>query len=210
MLSYQFGPFRLVPDQRRLERDGGAVTLTPKAFDVLVVLVRHRARALSKDEILAMAWPGAVVEEGNLAQQVLLLRRALEDAGDCVSTIPRHGYRFVAPVEEMHDNTGAPGTSSHCLTWNDRQFPLRQGITVIGRADDADLRILLPSVSRHHARIIVRGLEATLEDLGSRHGSWRGTARAHAPLQLLTGDEVRLGTAVLVYRLVLPGETTAD
>jgi DNA-binding winged helix-turn-helix (wHTH) protein len=210
VLSYRFGPFRLVPDQRRLERDGVPVALTPKAFDVLVALVRHRTRALSKDDVLAMVWPGTVVEEGNLAQQVLVLRRALREAGDWVATIPRHGYRFVAPVLEEQDASATPVTSPHCLVWNDRQFPLAEGITIVGRADDADLQILLPSLSRHHARIVVRGMEATLEDLGSRHGSWRGATRVQTPMTLFAGDEVRLGTAVLVYRLVLPGDTTAD
>ena len=76
------------------------IALTPKAFDLLVTLVQHHTRALSKDEILTLVWSGSVVEEGNLAQQVLLLRRALVDAGDCVATVPRHGYRFVAPVIE--------------------------------------------------------------------------------------------------------------
>ena len=103
MITYRFGPFRLVPDQRRLERDKAVVMLTPKAFDLLVVLVRHRSRALSKDELLELVWSGASIEEGNLAQQVLLLRRALADAGDCVATVPRHGYHFVAPVVEELD-----------------------------------------------------------------------------------------------------------
>jgi hypothetical protein len=74
VVTYRFGPFQLVPDQRRLERDGTAIPLTPRAFDLLVALVQHRTRALSKDEILALVWSGSVVEEGNLAQQVLLLR----------------------------------------------------------------------------------------------------------------------------------------
>lgn len=210
MVTYRFGPFRLVPDQRRLERDDVPVALTPKAFDVLVALVRHRARALSKDEILALVWPGLVVEEGNLAQQVLLLRRALADAGQSVVTLPRHGYRFVASVVEQHDDAGRMAASPHCVIWAERQFPLAEGVTVIGRADDADLRIPLPSVSRLHARVVVRGLEATLEDLGSRHGSWRGTTRVRGPVTLAAGDEIRLGTALLVYRLVSPLDTTAD
>ena len=108
MVTYRFGPFRLVPDQRRLERDGAPIALTPKAFDLLVTLVQHRTRALSKDEILALVWSGSVVEEGNLAQQVLLLRRALADAGDCVATVPRHGYRFVASVIEEHETPTRP------------------------------------------------------------------------------------------------------
>jgi DNA-binding winged helix-turn-helix (wHTH) protein len=207
---YRFGPFRLLPDQRRLERDSATVAMTPKAFDLLVALVRHRSRALSKDELLQLVWSGAAVEEGNLAQQVLLLRRALAEAGDCVATIPRHGYHFVAPVVEENDASRQPIDSPHCLTWNDHEVPLREGITLIGRAEDADLRIPLPSVSRHHARIVVKGFEATFEDLGSRHGSWRGTRRLHGIVPLAQGDEIRLGNAVVEYRLVMPRDTTIE
>ena len=208
MVTYRFGPFRLLPDARRLERDGALVALTPKAFDLLVALVMHRERALSKDEILSLVWPGSIVEEANLAQQILLLRRALADAGDHVATIPRFGYRFTAEIVE--ETSGGPvfAASPHCLVWDGREYPIREGITVIGRGDDADLRIPLPSLSRHHARILVRGLEATLEDLGSRHGSWRGTLAVKEPALLASGDEIRLGTAKLVYCLVLPNDTT--
>lgn len=210
MTTYRFGPFQLLPDQRRLERDGAAVPMTPKAFDLLVALVRHRARAVPKDELLELVWAGASVEEGNLAQQVLLLRRALADAGESVATVPRHGYRFVAPVVEENDANRDLFVSPHCLIWNDREIPLREGITLIGRAEDADLRIPLPSVSRHHARILVRGLEATLEDLGSRHGTWRGTLRLRSAITLAQGDELRLGNAAMEYRLVMPRDTTIE
>ena len=210
MVTYRFGPFRLVPDQRRLERDGTAIALTPKAFDLLVTLVQHHRRALSKDEILALVWSGSLVEEGNLAQQVLLLRRALADAGDCVATMPRHGYRFVASVIEEHDDANWPAKSAHCIVWDGREYPLREGITVIGRGEDADLQIPLPSLSRRHARVVVRGLDATLEDLGSRHGSWRGSLRVRDSVGLSGGDEIRLGTAMLVYYVVMPNDTTRD
>ena len=102
-------------------------------------LVRHRSRALSKDEILTLVWPETQVEEGNLAQQVLLLRRALSDAGECVATLPRHGYRFVAAVVEEAGEGNARTGSPHSLAWDGREFPLREGVTVIGRAEDADL-----------------------------------------------------------------------
>jgi DNA-binding winged helix-turn-helix (wHTH) protein len=210
MVSYRFGPYRLVPDQRRLEHEGEQVPLTPKAFDLLVALVIHRSRAVSKDEILALVWPGAHVEEGNLAQQILVVRRALGELDGCVATIPRHGYQFVARVSEDRGAGETAGLPQHCLCWEHREFPLREGITVIGRADDADLRIPLPSVSRRHARVVVRGLEAHIEDLDSRHGSWLGPTQIDAPKRLASGDQIRLGTALLEYRLVLQSETTSD
>ena len=209
MVTYRFGPFRLLPHTRRLERDGSPIALTPKAFDLLLALVMHRERALSKDEILSLVWPGSIVEEANLAQQVLLLRRALGDASEGVATIPRFGYRFTIEVEEEPaGGRHSFATSPHCLVWDGREYPLREGVTVIGRADDADLQIPLPSLSRHHARLLVRGFEATLEHLGSRHGSWRGTLAVKAPTRLASGDEIRLGTASLVYCFVMPDGTT--
>ena len=159
--------------------------------------------------LLTRVWSGAVVEEGNLAEQAVLLRRALVDANDCVATMSRHGYRFVAPVIEWHENHSPwVATSPHCLVWDERQFPLREGFTVLGRAEDADLEILLPSISRHHARVVVRGLAATIEDLGSRHGTWRGSTSVGGPVPLAGGDEIRLGAALLVYQVVMPADTT--
>jgi len=209
-VTYRFGPFLLSPERRSLERNGSPVALTPKAFDLLVALVRHRSRALSKDEILAMVWPRTQVEEGNLAQQILLLRKALAASGECVATVPRHGYRFVSEVTEVIEKgaVAGPPTSPHCLVWDAREIPLHEGVTVIGRADDADVRIPLPSLSRHHARIVVQGLEATLEDLGSRHGSWREGTAVRGVVTLASGDQIRLGTAALVYCLVTPDGTT--
>ena len=96
----------------------------------------------------------------------------------------------------------------HCLLLDDRAIPLRDGVTTIGRAEDADVQLLVPSVSRHHARITVQGVDATIEDLDSRHGSWRGATRVCGTAKLESGDEVRLGTALLVYRFVRDSETT--
>lgn len=96
----------------------------------------------------------------------------------------------------------------HCLVLEDRAFPLRDGITTIGRADDADVQLLVPSVSRHHARIVVDGNDAVIEDLNSLYGSWCGSSRVLGVARLKSGDEIRLGTALLVYRFVRAAETT--
>lgn len=100
-------------------------------------------------------------------------------------------------------------TLQHCLLWHGRTFLLPEGETVLGRATDVDVQILLPSVSRRHARISIRGAEATLEDLESTHGTWCGSVKLKATVPLASGDEIRLGTAGIVYRLVRPEDTTA-
>lgn len=100
---YEFGPFRLDPGERFLLRRGAEVPLTPKVFELLLVLVRHRGHVLEKDELMKRVWPDRVVEEANLTQSVVMLRKALGDsprAPRYVETRPRRGYRFVAEVKE--------------------------------------------------------------------------------------------------------------
>src|SRR5712691_680665 len=110
--SYQFGPFRLEPATRRLLRQGEPLPLTPKAFDTLLLLVQNRERVVEKEEVLRRIWPDTVVEESNLAQNVFTLRKALGDTPDgarFIATVPRRGYRFVAPVTPLRAAaSGAP------------------------------------------------------------------------------------------------------
>jgi len=105
-LSYEFGPFRLEPATRRLLRAGEALPLTPKAFDTLLLLVQNNERVVEKEEVLRRVWPDAVVEESNLAQNVFTLRKALGDTPEgarFIATVPRRGYRFVAPVTPLRN-----------------------------------------------------------------------------------------------------------
>jgi TolB-like protein/DNA-binding winged helix-turn-helix (wHTH) protein len=100
---YEFGPFRLDAAERRLLRDEEPVPLTPKAFDMLLVLVRRSGHLVCKDELMREVWPNCSVEEGNLSHNVYLLRKALgrDAAGNLyIETISKHGYRLVAHVAE--------------------------------------------------------------------------------------------------------------
>jgi len=106
---YEFGPFHLDPAKRLLIRDRKAVTLTPKAFDALLVLIEKRERVVSKDELLERLWPDTIVDESSLTQTIFLLRRVLNDSTEdpeYIATIPRRGYRFVQPITVVlpHDN----------------------------------------------------------------------------------------------------------
>lgn len=104
--SYEFGPFLLDTAERRLLRERRPVPLTPKAYDVLLLLVRNSGHMLEKDELIRGVWPDAFVEEGNLSRHVSTLRKALGESHDgrgYIETIPRRGYRFIAHVRDLRD-----------------------------------------------------------------------------------------------------------
>jgi DNA-binding winged helix-turn-helix (wHTH) protein len=100
---YDFGRFRIDAGDRVLLRDGEIVPMTQKAFDVLFILVERRDRIVTKDELMNEVWPDTFVEEGNLAQNIYMLRKVLGEtpAGDdYIKTVPRRGYRFAATINE--------------------------------------------------------------------------------------------------------------
>ncbi|PYQ05375.1 MAG: hypothetical protein DMF82_08645, partial [Acidobacteria bacterium] len=102
---YDFGPFRLDPPKRLLLREGRPLALTPRAFDILVVLIENRGRVVDKDELMRLVWADVVVEEANLTQSVFTLRKLLGDGPHehrYIATVPRRGYQFVADVCETH------------------------------------------------------------------------------------------------------------
>ena len=104
--KYQFGPFLLDPSEGKLLRDGKIVTLTPKALEALVFLVRKPGRLIEKEELIASLWPDTFVEEANLAHHIWRLRKALDDTKDderYIETVPKRGYRFIAPIV-MHSS----------------------------------------------------------------------------------------------------------
>jgi TolB-like protein/DNA-binding winged helix-turn-helix (wHTH) protein len=98
---YEFGPFRLEPAERKLLRGNEVVALTPKAFDTLQLLIRNSGHLLEKDELIGMLWPQSVVEEGNLTNNIFLLRKALGEDVRYIETVPKKGYRFVGAVRRL-------------------------------------------------------------------------------------------------------------
>jgi DNA-binding winged helix-turn-helix (wHTH) protein/Tol biopolymer transport system component len=110
---YEFDDFSLNAARRRLARANEPVPLTPKAFDVLAYLVANPGRVVAKEELLKAIWPDSFVEEGNLAQYVSTLRRALADKSSLIVTVPGRGYQFAAQVQVIHHDTALtpPGRS---------------------------------------------------------------------------------------------------
>lgn len=107
---YEFGAFRLDATERLLLRNGSTVALTPKAFDLLFVLVERRGKLLEKDELLKLVWPDTFVEEANLSYNISLIRKALGDGENghkFIETVPKRGYRFAAEVSEISERDAA-------------------------------------------------------------------------------------------------------
>jgi len=107
---YEFGPFRVDPEKQVLLRDGVLIPLAPKAFEMLVVLLRRSREVVTKDELLTAIWPDSFVEEANLSQNIFLLRKALGDTGDerrYIVTLPGRGYQLAAQVRTLTQNGDA-------------------------------------------------------------------------------------------------------
>src|SRR5690349_16093012 len=118
---YEFGRFRLITSDRVLLRDHEVVQLTPKVFDILQALVESNGQVISKDGLMRRVWPDTFVEEGNLTQNISLLRKALGEGANghqYIETVARRGYRFVAPVRDAsadgtdHSTSATPNGGS--------------------------------------------------------------------------------------------------
>lgn len=113
--TYEFGRFRLNGAERALLREGEPVSLTPKVFDILLVLVENGGRVVEKDDLMKRVWPNTFVEEGNLTQNISLLRKALGETPNGVQfieTVPRRGYRFVGAMKTENGDARLAGLSS--------------------------------------------------------------------------------------------------
>ncbi len=110
---YEFGPFRLDEAERLLQRAGEVVPLTPKALDVLLMLVKQPGRLLKKETLLQAVWLDSFVEENNLTDNISRLRKVLgegENGQKFIETVPKSGYRFVATVRDVTDEVDTVAT----------------------------------------------------------------------------------------------------
>ena len=204
-MRLRFGTCVFDSELRELTRDGKRMPLTPKAFALLDVLIAARPQPRSKEDLSDQLWPAAAVEAGNLHNLVAEIRKAIgDDDHRVIRTVHRFGYAFEA--------TGAVEESSRFVVFVGReQIPLRPGENIIGR-DPADaITIFAPEVSRRHARLIVDGNTVTLEDLGSKNGTFVGKVRVSTPVQVAPGETIVIGTTQVRLERVagLPSTRTA-
>jgi len=207
-LRVRFGEFVLDTDSRQLLRHGAEVHLQPKTFELLALLVGARPKALSKQAIRGQLWADVVVGDASLTVAVAELRAALgDDAKEprYVRTVYGFGYAFADEVETLGGGATEPRPGTVVaprVLWEKRVIPLVEGDNVLGRDEGVTVRIDAPGVSRRHACIRVDGAGATIEDLGSKNGTFVGDdpAPITGACALPDDSRFRLGRVLLVFR----------
>jgi len=195
-----FGDVAFDGEARRTFVGDREVHLSPKAFELLEVLVQACPRALSRDELQDRLWPATLVTDSALSALVSEVRRALGDDARrprVIRTVFGFGYALAQDTPAV----AQVAERSRCwLEWGRQIVPLEEGANVLGRDARNACWIGDASVSRRHARITLSDGEAVLEDLGSKNGTFLGAERLAKPARLSSGDTVRIGEVTLVYR----------
>lgn len=199
----RFGDYEFDAVSRRLRREGVDIHLPPKAFDLLALLVAAAPRVVAKRELHAGLWPGGMVADATLVALVKQLRRALGDINrnaPLIRTVNRVGYALEIAVPAPRRERAAPSSPECWLVNGQRRLLLTAGENIVGRDVLAQVRLNDPVVSRRHACIAVRGGSVTLEDLGSKNGTFVDGVRLTAPVPLRDGNELAFGILRVTYR----------
>ena len=208
----QFGIWTFDGESRALQGPQGTVHLSPKAFALLTVLLESRPRALSKAELHDRLWAETFVSDSNLARLVKEVRQALSDPARrpaFLRTVHGFGYAFCGTAVEAGQRPAPGALASTCrLICGPREFALAPGESTLGREGSATAWIDSVTVSRRHARIVVSAEGATLEDLGSKNGTYLRGQRLTEPARIVDGDEIRLGSVLVKFRVVSDAAST--
>jgi DNA-binding winged helix-turn-helix (wHTH) protein len=206
----RFGLFTLDDRTRQLLKGERTVQLSPKAFELLMVLASRQPEVLSKAELHERLWPKTFVSEANLSNLVAEVRGALGDRPRTprfIRTAFGFGYAFCGETIVL-DNEPARSVRPACwLEWGRRRFPLFTGVYVVGRDADVEIRLDAGTVSRRHARIVVSDEQMTLEDFGSKNGTYRGGERVQGVVPLAHGDSIRIGSVLVTFHVREAGAT---
>jgi hypothetical protein len=199
----RFGDCAFDDQARELRRAGRAVPLSPRAFQLLALLIAASPRALSHDELHRALWPDVFVGYSSLAQLVAEVRRAVGDPS-LIRTLPRFGYAFAAATTPASPAVPVAGV----LVDGEREYVVPAQGTLVGRGVECVVRLASRRVSRVHARLGVDGGQVWIEDAGSKNGTWVNGRRQTGRAVLRDGDEVTVGGCRLVFHRADPDGST--
>jgi DNA-binding winged helix-turn-helix (wHTH) protein len=208
----QFDDLTFDPETRQLWLSGDEIRLSPKAFDLLALLIERRPRAVSKDEIHELLWPGTFVSQSNLPSLVSEIRNAIRDRDRerrFIRTLHARGYSFEAPEAEPPQQGALLASAPHgWLIGSIAEIALVAGENVLGREGPDVILVKSSTVSRRHARIVIDANGAVVEDLGSKNGTYVNDRRLTGSTPVVEGDQVRIGGLLFTFRLSQPAGST--
>jgi DNA-binding winged helix-turn-helix (wHTH) protein len=197
-------------DTRQLWTGKGEVRLSPKAFDLLALLIVNRPRAVSKAEIRDYLWPGTYVSESSLPSLVSEIRDIIADhrrQPGLIRTV--HGFGYAFQSEREPAPPPLPDDSRQgWLIGSTAEVALVPGENIIGREGDGVILVKSSTVSRRHARIVLDASGGVVEDLGSKNGTYVNDRRIDAATPIADGDQIRIGSLLFTFRLSQPSTTT--
>lgn len=174
--------------------------LSSKAFDFLTLLIKERPRIVTKAELHERIWSGVFVSDASIAMVASEVRAALGETARAprrIRTAHGHGYAFQGDARRLDlDATSA----SYWLIVGDRVVPLKEGDNIVGREPGVDVWIDSPTVSRKHANVRVSAIGVTVEDLGSKNGTFVADTRLTSRATVVNGDDVRFGSTSTICR----------
>jgi DNA-binding winged helix-turn-helix (wHTH) protein len=185
----RFGEFTLDSETRQLlGRDRDEIRLSPKAFDLLRVLLERRPTVVDKSELHAQIWPGTFVVDAN------------------IRTVHGVGYAFSGEAVELdrpRSRAAGAAATRFWLVWNERAIVLAEGDNIVGRDPQCDVWLDASGVSRRHARIqVTSGTDAVVvEDLGSKNGTLLQNEPIAGKVRLTDGDVIQIGSVDLKLRV---------
>ena len=200
-MRLKFGDCVLDLSARQLERANEVVSLEPKMYELLEVLIKRRPAVVTNNELDELLWPDVYVARTSLTRLVSELRAVLGDTprdSRLIRTLYKAGYAFCADVTCLPPARPSPATIE--VLWMKQSVPLTDGEHIAGRDAECSLVIDGTTVSRHHARITVAHGAATIEDLDSTNGTYVNGIRISAPTRLAAGDDFALGSEALRVR----------
>jgi DNA-binding winged helix-turn-helix (wHTH) protein len=200
----KFGAFTFDDAARELRCGDELLHLSPKAFELLRLMLRRSPNAISKVDLQSALWPNTFVSDSSLAVVVAEIRRVLGDSArrpSFIRTVNRFGYVFVGASRVANTVRRRLIPTQCSLTWgNGEHVHLKPGENVVGRDPDADVCIDGVGVSRRHAAIVVTDYGATIRDLSSKNGTFVDGARVNSSAVLPNDTEIRLGVHSVRFR----------
>jgi DNA-binding winged helix-turn-helix (wHTH) protein len=204
--TFTFGEFELDVSAFLLRRAGERLKLEKIPMEVLILLVSRRGNLVGRKEIRESLWSPRVFVEHDSAINTAIrkIRQVLDDDADMprfVETVVGKGYRFVASVTRRSRSSSGRevGVPGHSVVRGKQEFALENGDNLLGRDPTVQICIDHPSVSRRHAKIVLRSGRAMLEDLDSRNGTFVNGRRLESPTELGHGTVIGLGPITLTF-----------